>query len=92
MLNKKCKEKIESVADMKSELYQNYIKDKNNLLSTYNNDLKLVFNKRKNGIIENDKIMKDSKSYGNIKQIKVDDNNKIIPMPKNAVIALLKIF
>lgn len=92
MLNKKCKEKIESVADMKSELYQNYIKDKNNLLSTYNNDLKLVFNKRKNGIIENDKIMKDSKSYGNIKQIKVDDNNKRIPMPKNAVIALLKIF
>ena len=84
MLNKKCKEKIESVADMKSELYQNYIKDKNNLLSTYNNDLKLVFNKRKNGIIEKEKIMKDSKSYKNIKQIKVDDNNKRIPMPKKS--------
>ena len=83
MLNKKCKEKINSVADLKSELYQNYIKDKNNLLSTYNNDLKLVFNKRKNGTNENIRVLKDSKSYENIKQIKVDDNKRT-PMTKKS--------
>ena len=50
MLYKKCKDGNISVADMKSYLFQNYIKDKNNLLSTYNNDLNLVFNQRKNGL------------------------------------------
>ena len=83
MLNKKCKEKINSVADLKSELYQNYIKDKNNLLSTYNNDLKLVFKKRKNGTNENIRVLKDSKSYENIKQIKVEDIKRT-PMTKKS--------
>ena len=83
ILYKKCKENIKSVADLKSELYQNYIKDKNNLLSTYNNDLKLVFNKRKNGVNEKDRILKDSKSYENIKKIKVNDNKRT-PMTKKS--------
>ena len=84
MLNKKCKENINSVADLKSELYQNYIKDKNNLLSTYNNDLKLVFKQRKNGNNEKGKVIKDSKSCENIQQIKVNDNKKITPMIKKS--------
>ena len=83
ILYKKCKENIKSIADLKSELYQNYIKDKNNLLSTYNNDLKLVFNKRKNGVNEKDRILKDSKSYENIKKIKVNDNKRT-PMTKKS--------
>ena len=61
---------------MKSELYQNYLKDNYNLLSTYNNDLKFFFNKRKNGTNEKDRIIKDSKSYGNINRTKVDDNKR----------------
>ena len=84
MLNKKCKENIKSVADLKSELYENYIKDKNNLLSTYNNDLKLVFKQRKNGNNEKGKVIKDSKSCENIQQIKVNDNKKITPMIKKS--------
>lgn len=81
MLNKKCKENIKSIADLKSELYQNYIKDKNNLLSSYNNDIKLAFNKRKYGTNENDRAIKDSKSYENIKPINVDVN-KSTPLTK----------
>ena len=82
MLNKKCKEGINNIADMKSGLFEKYIKDKKNLLSTYNNDLNIIFNFRKNGNKEqnsneimsekdNDKIlkneiMKESQSYTNI--------------------------
>ena len=82
MLNKKCKEGINNIADMKSGLFAKYIKDKNNLLSTYNNDLNIIFNIRKNGtkeqnsneiISEKDNvkilkngIMKESQSYTNI--------------------------
>ena len=52
MLNKKSKDDIKSVADMKSDLFEKYIQDKNNLLSNYNNDINLVVNKRKNGTRE----------------------------------------
>ena len=52
MLNKKGKDDIKSVADMKSDLFEKYIQDKNNLLSNYNNDISLVVNKRKNGTRE----------------------------------------
>ena len=37
----------------------------------YNNNLKLVLNKRKNGNYEKDRIIKNNKSYERIKQIKV---------------------
>ena len=57
MLNKKIKDGINSIADMRSELFENYIKDKNNLLSSYNNDINNVFNKRKNGTIEENGIL-----------------------------------
>ena len=56
LLNKKIKDGIKSIADMKSDLFENYIKDKNNLLSSYNNDINNVFNKRKNGAIEENDI------------------------------------
>ena len=49
ILNKKCKSEIKSIADMKSDLFENYIKDKTNLLSAYNNDINILFEKRKNG-------------------------------------------
>ena len=49
MLNKKGKDNIKSITDMKSDLFEKYIQDKNNLLSSYNNDINLVVNKRKNG-------------------------------------------
>ena len=49
MLNKKCKEGISNIADMKSNLIAKYIKDKSKLLSTYNNDMNTIFNNRKNG-------------------------------------------
>ena len=91
MLNKKCKEGINNIADMKSGLFAKYIKDKNNLLSTYNNDMNLIFNNRKNGTKEqnsneiisekdNDKIikngiMKESQSYTNI-SLNNENNNK----------------
>ena len=78
ILNKKIKDGIKSIADMKSDLYENYIKDKNNLLSSYNNDMKQVFEKRKNGpeeenekTLENKNIEDDFGKEGN-----KDENNQ----------------
>ena len=49
LLNKKISEGKKSVADLKSELFLKYIKDKKNLLSYYNNDIKQVIKNRKMG-------------------------------------------
>ena len=67
MLNKKCKEGIKNIADMKSDLFEKYIKDKNNLLSTYNNDMNIIFNKRKNGPNEQNEneITSENKNINN---------------------------
>jgi 5'-AMP-activated protein kinase catalytic alpha subunit len=54
LLNKKILEGKKSVADLKSDLFFSYIRDKKNLLKNYNNDIKKVINERKMGL-EGDK-------------------------------------
>ena len=49
LLLKKISEGKKSVADLKSELFLKYIKDKQNLMSYYNNDIKQVIKNRKMG-------------------------------------------
>ena len=49
LLNKKIREGKKSVADLKSDLYFNYIRNKNNLLKNYKNDIKKIINERKEG-------------------------------------------
>ena len=49
LLNKKIIEGKKSVADLKSDLFLKYIKDKKNLLCNYNNDIKKVIKERKMG-------------------------------------------
>ena len=61
LLNKKILEGKKSVADLKSDLFFNYIRDKKNLLSNYNNDIKKVVNERKMGLegyLNSEKIIK----------------------------------
>ena len=53
LLKKKITEGKNSVADLKSDLFLKYIKDKKNLMAYYNNDIKKVIKERKNGYIEN---------------------------------------
>ena len=71
MLNKKGKDDIKSVADMKSDLFEKYIQDKNNLLSSYNNDINLVVNKRKNGTRDLNELNKNNEN-----DLKIEINNK----------------
>ena len=54
LLNKKILEGKKSVADLKSDLFFSYIRDKKNFLANYNNDIKKVINERKMGL-EDDK-------------------------------------
>ena len=49
LLQKKIKEGKKSIADLKSDLFRKYLKDKKNLLSFYNHNIKKVINDRKNG-------------------------------------------
>jgi len=73
ILNKKSKDGIKSIADMKSDIFENYIKDKNNLLSSYNNNINNVFNKRKYGPDEQKEKSLENKDSNNIKN---NDNNQ----------------
>ena len=85
MLYKKCKDGSKSIADMKSDLFQNYIKEKTNLLSTYNNDLTAVFNQRKNGPNEpneKNKIISVNKKESNNDENEQIDLNDNINKPK----------
>ena len=50
MLYQKINQNKKSVADLRSDLFLNYIKDKKNLLSNYKNQLENVINSRKYGI------------------------------------------
>ena len=76
MLNKKSNDGIKSIADMKSDLFENYIKDKNNLLSSYNNDINKVFNKRKNGMEEENEKPEENKNAINNSNENKDNNLK----------------
>ena len=49
MLKQKIDEGKKSISDLKSDLFLNYIKDRNNLLSNYKNNLKNVISSRKMG-------------------------------------------
>ena len=98
MLNKKSKDDIKSVADMKSDLFEKYIQDKNNLLSIYNNDINLVVNKRKNGTRELNEINKNSENENNNKTVikesqsltNISDNNNKSAQRKNNSININK--
>ena len=98
MLNKKGKDDISSVADMKSDLFEKYIQDKNNLLSIYNNDINLVVNKRKNGTRELNEINKNSENENNNKTVikesqsltNISDNNNKSAQRKNNSININK--
>ena len=62
ILHQKINSGKKSISDLKSDLFLNYIKNKKNLLSKYNYNLKDVINKRKMGDIiinNNNKIEKD---------------------------------
>ena len=81
LLNKKIIEGKKSVADLKSDLFLNYIKDKKNLMSNYNNDIKKVIKERKMGYDINNKENNElNKNF--VKSLpdfhKNDINNKII--------------
>ena len=49
ILNKNIRNGKKSIADLKSDLFRKYLKDKKNLLSFYNHNIKKVINDRKNG-------------------------------------------
>ena len=55
LLNKKIMQGKKSVADLKSDLFLKYIRDKKNLMSNYNNDIKKVIKERKMGYDINNK-------------------------------------
>ena len=76
ILNKKSKDGIKSIADMKSDIFENYIKDKNNLLSSYNNNINNVFNKRKYGPDEQKEKPLENKDSNNIKNNDNNENNE----------------
>ena len=76
---KKSKEGYKSISDFKSEKFIEYIKDENNLLKKYGNDVKRVIKMRKNGI-EAEKQLKLEKS--NSKNIKVLSLEKVSPEEK----------
>ena len=76
ILNKKSKDGIKSIADMKSDIFENYIKDKNNLLSSYNNNINNVFNKRKYGPDEQKEKSLENKDSNNIKNNDNNENNE----------------
>ena len=77
ILNKKCKDGIKSIADMKSDIFENYIKDKNNLLSSYNNNINNVFNKRKYGPDEPNEKSLENKDSNNIENNENNENNEL---------------
>ena len=63
---KKNKEGIKSISDFKNEIFRNYLKDENNLLKNYGNDIKKVIRMRKKGIeYENEMKLKRVDSKGN---------------------------
>lgn len=73
LLQQKINEGKKSVSDLKSDLFLNYIKDKKNLLSYYNNNIKNVIKDRKMGISlkeENMSITNDHHLDKNNKNIK----------------------
>ena len=75
----KSKEKKQSVSDFKSDIFINYIKDKNNLLKKYSNDINKVIKLRKKGIeFENQIIFErsNSKSIKGISLEKINTNEK----------------
>ena len=84
ILNKKCKEGIKSIADMKSDLFENYIKDKTNLLSEYNNNINIIFNKRKNGLKEENDNKSQNKDNEDIE--KNENEVKIVSQNENKIL------
>ena len=79
LLNKKISEGKKSVADLKSEIFLNYIKDKKNLMSCYNNDIKKVIKNRKIGFdinLENNELDKN-KSCVKSQQELYNSNNEL---------------
>ena len=68
-LQKQCRDYSHSIADMKSDLFNEYIKDKNNLLKKYNNDINTVINCRKFGV-------EYEKEHGLDQSISVISNSK----------------
>ena len=68
-LQKKSRDDSHSIADLKSDLFNEYIKDKNNLLKKYNNDINIVINCRKFGV-------EYEKEHGLDKNINLVNNSK----------------
>ena len=78
LLNKKISEGKNSVGDLKSELFIEYIKDKKNLMVYYNNDIKQVIKNRKMGYdidLENNCELDKNKSQQDL--YNVNDDFKI---------------
>ena len=56
---KKNKEGIKSISDFKSDIFINYIKNENNLLKNYGNDINYVIKVRKKGIDKEKEIISE---------------------------------
>ena len=94
MVNKKINNGKKSIADFKSDLFLNYLKDKKNYMSNYKNDINNVLEARKMGVlfeqekiyVNNDKKLTNTesnvKSQDNIYNIyfKNNTNNKMITL------------
>ena len=74
MLKKKIKKGIDSVADLKSKLFENYINNPENKLSKYGNDIEKVIKERGKGKVSNNEelkknLFKENESFGEDIQI-----------------------
>ena len=69
ILKKKLREGKKSVADLKSDLFQKYIDDKDNLFKNYNCDFNKVIEARKYG------VLKEKERYQKRKVKSLDNNN-----------------
>ena len=65
----KSKENKQSISDFKSDIFINYIKDKNNLLKKYSNDINKVIRLRKKGIEFESQIIFERSNSKSIKGI-----------------------
>ena len=79
----KVNKKKDSVSDFQSDKFIEYIQNKDNLLSNYNNDIKLVIKKRKNGVENEIKEINVNQSPKNTNRKLLSNSMYVFTPPKN---------